>query len=279
VGPLTTAGVGAVVGCLAVATPASAATQLGETFAPTEAAVGNSTLLQTLSPQDRYAAPFAGIITSWSHLAGPGQQKLELKLARPAGGGAFEIVGQSEIVTITPNAMNTFSARIVVQPGDLLGVYAVTNAPLTSNQTRYADRIALGDPQAGMTSFFAGPFDGVKLDLAATLEHDCDGDELGDETQDPELSGPECFPDLTPPNTKILTARTGRRRVTFKFGSNEHEGAVFMCRLDGHPYQPCQSPRKFRVTRGAHAFRVYAIDAAGNADPTPAVDRWHAPKG
>ncbi len=40
------------------------------------------------------------------------------------------------------------------------------------------------------------------------------------------------------------------------------------------PYRPCASPRAFTVGRGAHAVRIVAIDAAGNADPTPALFRF-----
>ena len=38
---------------------------------------------------------------------------------------------------------------------------------------------------------------------------------------------------------------------------------------------PARRPRSTRTSRsGKHKFRVYAIDAAGNADPTPAVWKW-----
>ncbi len=86
--------------------------------------------------------------------------------------------------------------------------------------------------------------------------------------------------DRKPPRTmitglpgKLLLAAGPRRRVVFRFASNER-GSRFRCKLDARPYQPCASPRAFTVGRGAHAVRIVAIDAAGNADPTPALFRF-----
>lgn len=87
-------------------------------------------------------------------------------------------------------------------------------------------------------------------------------------------------PDVKPPRTKVTkhppkvlwTARR-HRRVTFRFGSSE-KGSSFRCKVDGKPYRPCTSPRTFNLGLGRHAVRIDAIDAAGNADPTPAVYRF-----
>ena len=61
----------------------------------------------------------------------------------------------------------------------------------------------------------------------------------------------------------------GRRRVAFSFAADE-PGARFRCKLDRKPFPPCRSPRAYTVGLGPHALRVFAIDAAGNRDPTPA---------
>lgn len=83
--------------------------------------------------------------------------------------------------------------------------------------------------------------------------------------------------DRTPPATSLrrhpraLLFAAGRRRlVTFAFGASE-PGARFRCRLDRQPFRPCRSPRAYRVSLGQHAFRIFAIDAAGNRDPSPAL--------
>ncbi|HWN72611.1 MAG TPA: calcium-binding protein [Solirubrobacterales bacterium] len=78
-----------------------------------------------------------------------------------------------------------------------------------------------------------------------------------------------------PPAT-VFTHRTWRR-VAFRFASNE-AGSSFRCKLDGKPYRPCISPRAYSVKAGRHAFRVYAIDPAGNRDRTPAFFRFRVRK-
>jgi Ca2+-binding RTX toxin-like protein len=84
-------------------------------------------------------------------------------------------------------------------------------------------------------------------------------------------------PDEKPPGTKLLRrpARvlftSGSRRLTkFAFSATESK-ATFRCELDRGRFTPCRSPRTYRMTLGPHTFRVYAIDRAGNRDPTPAA--------
>jgi hypothetical protein len=86
--------------------------------------------------------------------------------------------------------------------------------------------------------------------------------------------------DRKPPRTKI-TKRPARllltgahpRRVVFRFASSER-GSTFRCKLDAKPYRLCSSPRAYTVAPGRHAVRIYAVDAAGNRDRTPALFRF-----
>jgi RTX calcium-binding nonapeptide repeat (4 copies) len=86
--------------------------------------------------------------------------------------------------------------------------------------------------------------------------------------------------DKVPPATRILRrpapvlfASGLRRRIAFAFSAGE-AGARFRCRLDRRPFRPCRSPRAYFVAPGRHAFRVFAIDVAGNRDRTAAVVRF-----
>jgi Ca2+-binding RTX toxin-like protein len=86
--------------------------------------------------------------------------------------------------------------------------------------------------------------------------------------------------DTRPPQTRLTAhpralLRTPKkfRRVAFRFASSE-VGSSFRCKLDSKPFRPCASPRAYRVKAGRHAFRVFAIDAAGNRDLTPSVFRF-----
>ncbi|HEU4905759.1 MAG TPA: calcium-binding protein [Solirubrobacterales bacterium] len=86
--------------------------------------------------------------------------------------------------------------------------------------------------------------------------------------------------DRTPPRTgiahrpqrRVFTARRFRR-VVFAFRSSER-GARFRCKLDRDRFRPCGSRRAYRLRPGRHALRVFAIDRAGNRDPSPAVFRF-----
>jgi Ca2+-binding RTX toxin-like protein len=86
--------------------------------------------------------------------------------------------------------------------------------------------------------------------------------------------------DTTPPATRILHrppatvfTRFRRRTVAFSFASNE-PGSTFGCRIDRRSFRPCHSPRRYTVPLSRHVVRIYAVDAAGNRDPSPAVIRF-----
>ena len=95
--------------------------------------------------------------------------------------------------------------------------------------------------------------------------------------------------DTTPPETIIESAVAGPvladnatlplslgtvplNIATFRFRASEQ--ATFTCSLDGRTF-PCTSPlRNPHLASGAHRFDVRAVDLAGNADPTPAMQTW-----
>ena len=86
------------------------------------------------------------------------------------------------------------------------------------------------------------------------------------------------FTDTVPPDTTIdlgPSNPSNQANPTFLFSATE-AGATFQCKLDAGSFQGCVSPHTLTVTNGAHTFTVFATDAAGNADPTPAVYNWTA---
>ncbi|MDX6652548.1 MAG: 3-phytase [Solirubrobacterales bacterium] len=75
-----------------------------------------------------------------------------------------------------------------------------------------------------------------------------------------------------PPNSKLTAnphSTTTRRHVKFKFTADD-PAATFACKIDSRPFHSCSSPKRYTLGRGRHKFRVRAIDAQRNADPTPA---------
>jgi Ricin-type beta-trefoil lectin domain-like/Ricin-type beta-trefoil lectin domain len=79
--------------------------------------------------------------------------------------------------------------------------------------------------------------------------------------------------DTVAPNTTITSGPTGAvlpSAVSFGFSSSEG-GSTFECSLDASAYAACTSPKTYpTIARGAHNFRVRALDGAGNTDATPA---------
>ncbi|HWO16784.1 MAG TPA: calcium-binding protein [Solirubrobacterales bacterium] len=85
--------------------------------------------------------------------------------------------------------------------------------------------------------------------------------------------------DAVAPQTRILRrsprlalTSQNRRRVVFVFASSEP--GSFRCQLDRGRFMPCRSPRSYRLPPGRHVFSVFAIDAAGNRDRSPALFRF-----
>jgi hypothetical protein len=83
--------------------------------------------------------------------------------------------------------------------------------------------------------------------------------------------------DDDPPNTEITQKprrRVKSRTARFVFKSSE-PNSTFECKLDGGKWKKCSSPKIYeKLSRGQHTFKVRAMDAEGNVDPTPAVRTW-----
>lgn len=79
--------------------------------------------------------------------------------------------------------------------------------------------------------------------------------------------------DVTNPETTIDVdpgAFTNTATPTFEFSADQ-SGSTFRCRVDSDPFQTCTTPyTTSNLSDGSHTFEVYAIDPAGNEDPTPA---------
>jgi len=136
------------------------------------------------------------------------------------------------------------------------------------NDSALIDRPQYGDP--------------APVECESVAEADPNNFRTVTELPPPPLPEPSPPPpaDVRPPNTKLtlhpralLTTQKQWRRVAFRFTATE-QGSRFRCTLDAHPFRACTSPRAYRVKAGRHAFRVFAIDRAGNRDRSPAVFRF-----
>src|SRR6185312_5895917 len=65
-------------------------------------------------------------------------------------------------------------------------------------------------------------------------------------------------------------------QATPSFSFSATEAGSFLCQVDGGSWTACTSPSVLSpLGEGAHTFAVQAVDAAGNADATPATFTWN----
>ena len=266
-----------VIGSL-TAGPASAAATVGSTFVPPNLCLGGYTYIQTTSPPGTsYAVATPGVVTSWQFQAGPSVPQVKFKVFRPTGGTSYTVVGSSDVVAPTVNALSSYPIRVPVLAGDLIGLATLTGGSCAMPGTLH---FVAGDAAVGSNlSYTAGS---GTIDVAAVVEPDADGDGYGDETQDgcptEATAGAAC--DRTAPGTRITKARKSSRsgKATFRFTATE-SGAHFECRLTGGRkklarFRTCTSPTRYKNLKpGTYTFYVRAIDPAGNVDTTPAKKR------
>ena len=269
---------------LAIAAPAHGATVLGSTFLPADGCSPGATFLQTGSPGNFYAAPSAGVITGWSFQAGPNPPSLKFKLARPAGGTAYQIVGESGLTSPAPNQTTTIPAQIPAQAGDVIGFFVSVMGKCGTNAGPETFSAFLGDPPVGATANFSVGTVSA-LDVSASFEPDADADGFGDETQDqcptdPAAQGP-CPPPVETSIKKGPDKKTDKRTVKFTFSATV-AGSTFQCKLKGHgldsaikQFTPCHSPRKYRdLDKGKYKFFVVATAPNGIPDATAATQKF-----
>jgi Ca2+-binding RTX toxin-like protein len=146
------------------------------------------------------------VITSWSTQANANTGKdAELKVFAPTGTpGSYLVRGQEGPHILAAGVLNTFPARIPVEAGNILGLYHSTIGSacavngVVGDMTSYISVPgATPDPPVGSTYNTNMNDAGLRVNISAQLEPDCDNDGLGDETQDPNLSS--CAPGTIPP--------------------------------------------------------------------------------
>jgi hypothetical protein len=175
------------------ATSASAATQAGNNCTGNEVAE-NYTLYGLANGGGNplpATIPAAGVVTKWTFNVEPippGLVSQRLKILRSVGGNQYLAVGESALSPIS-GGLNTFSTRISVQAGDLIGTSgALEGFPFTfyCQTGNPGDRLGVivGNPPVGSTSPQAEEAPGLQVPVTVFVEPDADNDGFGDETQD-----------------------------------------------------------------------------------------------
>ncbi len=82
---------------------------------------------------------------------------------------------------------------------------------------------------------------------------------------------------VAPETTLDSSGPTGSTTATSaEFAFSSESGATFRCQLDSQAVEDdCASPRSYSgLGTGSHTFKVWAADAVGNEDATPATRTW-----
>ena len=266
---------------LSAAASAGAATvNIGQVAPPaTPGSCGGCTGFQVAtdpaSTAPGYAVPAGNwTVTYWSVQAGPTTDgHARLRIFRPAGVNLYRLVAESAEESVPFGAERSFTTSIPVQAGDLLGLRTGNSAgDIAPNfSTAAAGDVnwqVAGDPAINQTVGTGGDFatffvnTSKRTNIAATLFH-----------ADP------APPDTMPPDTTIIGGpgkKLAKGKAKFEFSSSE-ANSRFMCKLDRKPFQPCSSPKKYKVDPGKHKFQVEAADPSSNVDPTPAKKKFTVP--
>jgi uncharacterized repeat protein (TIGR01451 family) len=171
---------------------ASAAVSLGQTATGGGTCAADATIAQAESNAPEYTVPFAGVITELrtEDVEAPDRR---LHILRPRGNNAFALIATAEV---TPaDGVVTIPVRVRVEAGDVLGlstgaapdphpnctIPGSTGAGANAQNVIASRTPAAAEDAAEVTLPDA---DIARLNVAATLEPDGDGDGFGDETQD-----------------------------------------------------------------------------------------------
>ena len=191
---------------------AAGATNLGATFAPTGACSGSTTMVVSPSvPPGQYVIPSNGVITSWGYQTGavaPAHARLKILRGTLPN---LTVTGQSNYEVMPASTVNSFSTRIPVVAGDLIGMHADQASASWGCIAAQAGSIinfANGpDTGNGSAKTFAQPgLNNNATPVSAVLEADADNDGFGDESQDlcpTDAASSEACRDKVTPDTTI----------------------------------------------------------------------------
>lgn len=181
----------------------------------------------------------------------------DIRVSEGLGGNVTAIVDHSNYDVLTPSGGAAVTET-----------FNQTATPILVNPASGDYRQVPGSPTINAGTSNGSPAPGG-LDLARTARLQGPAPDIGAYEYD--QVGPDTSISEPPPRT-VRTRKT-KAAVAIGFVSSEPASA-FLCSLDGGPVGPCTSPYIAKVPRGKHALFVFAFDALGNHDSSPAVAKW-----
>jgi hypothetical protein len=243
-----------------------ATTEIDANAAPSPITTDGVVLQQATGPGHSYAVPAGGgVVTRFRHRAGSAGGALTFKVYRPTGVPDQYLVVASERRTVAAGVVNAFAVRIPVRAGDVLGLSSSSGLALAyagGPGDVVAGTVGGSDPAPGSTVAMTPFGPGNRLDVAATVESDADGDGFGDDTQDqcatdPRLSGPCPTTQITKRPAKVVRTAGTRARLKIAF-RGPAPSVTFTCAVDGGKAKPCSSPFKRTYGLGRHRVAIVA---------------------
>jgi hypothetical protein len=104
----------------ALAAPVTIGSVTGSHGAPAVQCI-SALQLATAPSSPSYVVPFDGTITSWSVQGTAQAAPVQLQVYRPVGPNQWRLVAETPVRTAAANVVSTFSAKIAVKAGDILG--------------------------------------------------------------------------------------------------------------------------------------------------------------
>ena len=203
-------------------------------------------------------------------LTGTGNNRTYTPDANYAGADSFT-------VSVNDGFGGTDTATISIQVSPQTTIDVGPNGPINSQSTFFA----FSSPTPGAT--FECSLDGAGFSSCVSPQFYINLSETTHTFQvravaagntDPTPASNTFTVDITNPDTTIDSgpgALTNTATPTFTFSSDQ-AGSTFKCRVDSDAFQACTTPfTTGTLSDGDHTFEVYAIDPAGNEDPTPAA--------
>jgi len=252
---------------------AAGAVVVGQNFVAPGTCLANTTALQLSSGDGTdYTVRSAGVLTSFSTIMSGGFRGL---VVRPAGSGHYSVVGASPLRLGTSlSTPTTVAVRIPVLPGDVLGLDLPAATTGCAVNTGNPLDLAQVGTLATSTDFVASgpPNPGQRINVAAVLEPDVDGDGYGDVSQDgcPALASLQS--PCPTPDTRVKhkpPALVHHSLIRFKLRSTV-PGSTFECSIDAATFRTCKASFKKRFSLGRHRVKVRAVSPLGFTDASPA---------
>ena len=225
--------------------------------------------------------PTDGVVTAFSHNAGPGAGQVRGVLFRSTAVPANKtIIGKSALVALVPSTLMTFPAQVPVKAGDQLGIQVVSAGLVNCVFVGVpGDSHTFSSDDPDLTSNYVGgpPIDGNRWNISATLEPDVDHDGFGDVSQDqcPQSAATHAAcpaPDTT--ITKKPKKASTQRKVKIKFTSTVPGSYLHLCsrRQGRQALHVAVRKKKFKV--GKHKVLITATSPFGAVDATPSVVKF-----